>query len=118
AERDAAALVAALQQLGHVQGTPPPAPAACEATPLEGVEPLTAPSSGIVVFAKAPGDWVQAGELVAEIICPLTDTRTPLHARTSGRCFARSARRFATRGMRLAKIAGATPYRTGKLLSP
>ena len=118
AERDAAALVAALQQLGHVQGTPPPAPAACAATPLEGVEPLTAPSSGIVVFAKAPGDWVQAGELVAEIICPLTDARTPLHARTSGRCFARSARRFATRGMRLAKIAGATPYRTGKLLSP
>jgi len=118
AAHDADALLAGLRQLGHVDGTPPPAPASCEPTPLEGVEPLTAPCSGILVFAKAPGDWVEAGDLVVELIDPLTDARTPLHARTSGRCFARSARRFATRGMRLAKIAGATPYRTGKLLSP
>jgi len=118
AERDADALVAFLRHLGHVGGRQPAPPAACEPTPLEGVEPVTAPCSGIVVFAKAPGDWVEAGELVAEVIDPMTDERTPLHARTSGRCFARSARRFATRGMRLAKIAGAVPYRCGKLLSP
>ena len=118
AERDADALVAALRLLGHVSGQTTPAPAGCEPTPLEGVEPVTAPVSGIVVFAKAPGDWVEAGELVAEIVCPLTDARTPLRARTTGRCFARTARRFATRGMRLAKIAGAVAYRTGALLSP
>ncbi|MGQ3054577.1 MAG: succinylglutamate desuccinylase/aspartoacylase family protein [Roseateles sp.] len=118
AEQDADALLAFLRHLGHVHGTPPPAPPGCEPTPLEGVEPLMAPSSGILVFAKQPGDWVEAGELVVEIICPLTDTRTPLHARAAGRCFARTARRFATRGMRLAKIAGATAYRTGPLLSP
>ncbi|MFG6467612.1 M14 family metallopeptidase [Roseateles sp. BYS87W] len=118
AGQDADALVAALCQLGHIDRPAPPVPAGCPATPLEGVEPVTAPVSGIVVFAKAPGDWVNAGDLVAEIVCPLTDTRTPLHARTTGRCFARSSRRFATRGMRLAKIAGATPYRSGKLLSP
>ena len=118
AERDADALIAALQHLGHVAGSPPPVPAGCQPTPLEGVEPVTAPVSGIVVFAKSPGDWVEAGELVAEIVCPLTDVRTPLHALATGRCFARSARRFATRGMRLAKIAGAVAYRSGKLLSP
>lgn len=118
AAHDADALLAYLRHLGHVDGLAPPAPPACEPTPLEGVEPITAPSSGIVVFAKAPGDWVEAGDLVAELIDPLTDARTPLHARTSGRCFARSARRFATRGMRLAKIAGAVAYRTGPLLSP
>jgi predicted deacylase len=118
AAHDADALVAFLRQLGHIEGRPPAPPAACEPTPLEGVEPVTAPCSGIVVFAKAPGDWVEAGELVAEVIDPMTDERTPLHARTSGRCFARSARRFATRGMRLAKIAGAVPYRCGNLLSP
>lgn len=118
AEHDADALLAYLRHLGHVDGQAPPPPTACEPLPLEGVEPITAPTSGIVVFAKAPGDWVEAGELVAELIDPMTDERTPLHARTTGRCFARSARRFATRGMRLAKIAGSTPYRSGKLLSP
>lgn len=118
ADHDADALLAYLRHLGHVDGLAPPTPAACEPTPLEGVEPITAPASGIVVFAKAPGDWVEAGELVAELIDPLTDERTPLYARAGGRCFARSARRFATRGMRLAKIAGAVAYRSGKLLSP
>lgn len=118
AEHDADALLAYLRYLGHVDGLAPPPPTACEPTPLEGVEPITAPTSGIVVFNKAPGDWVEAGELVAELIDPLTDQRTPLQARASGRCFARSARRFATRGMRLAKIAGSVPYRSGKLLSP
>lgn len=117
AEHDADALIAFLQRLGHVDGVPPREPTACAATPLEGVEPLTAPVPGILVFAKALGDWVEAGELVAEIIDPLTDARTELHASVSGRCFARTTRRYATRGMRLAKIAGAVPFRSGKLLS-
>jgi len=118
AARDADALLAFLQHTGHVAGTPPPLPAACPPTPLQGVEPVTAPVGGIVVFTKAPGDWVDAGERVAELIDPLTDLRTPLHARVSGRCFARTARRHASRGMRLMKIAGADAYRSGKLLSP
>jgi predicted deacylase len=117
AAQDADALIAFLQHLGHVDGAAPPLPPACPATPLEGVEPVTAPVAGIIVFAKAPGDWVEAGELVAELIDPLTDTRTPLHAQVSGRCFARTSRRYASRGMRLAKIAGAVAYRSGKLLS-
>ncbi len=117
AEQDAQGLIAYLQQQGHIGGEPPPSPAACEPTPLEAVEPVTAPCPGIVVFAKAPGDWVLKGELVAEIVDPLTDQRTPLHARASGRCFARTARRYASRGMRLAKIAGHEAYRSGKLLS-
>ena len=117
ATRDAEALVAYLRHAGHIDGSAPPPPAACAATPLEGVEPVTAPVAGIVVFAKAPGDWVEAGELVAEIVDPLTDERTALHARVSGRCFARTARRYASRGMRLAKIAGAQAFRSGKLLS-
>ncbi|MBV8035390.1 M14 family metallopeptidase [Roseateles sp.] len=117
AEQDAEALLNFLRHLGHIDGAAPALPPSCPATPLEGVEPVTAPAPGIVVFAKAPGDWVEAGELVAEIIDPLTDARTALHASVSGRCFARSARRYATRGMRLAKIAGAKPFRSGKLLS-
>jgi hypothetical protein len=121
AARDAEALLAFLQQQGHLGGPllrpAPAASAACAATPLEGVEPLSAPHSGILVFAKAPGDQVTAGELVAELIDPLTDAVTPLHASVSGLLFARVARRWASRGMRVAKIAGARAYRSGKLLS-
>lgn len=118
AQHDADALLAFLQHSGHVAGLPPPPPPPCEATPLEGVEPITATASGIIVFTKAPGDWVEAGEPVAELVCPLTDVRTVLLAQVGGRCFARTSRRYASRGMRLMKIAGALAYRSGALLSP
>lgn len=117
AAQDAAALVAYLQLQGHIAGVAPPLPPACPATPLAGVQPLVAPRAGILAFAVQPGDWVEAGQRVLDIIDPLTDERVTLHAEVSGRCFARIARRYATRGQRLAKIAGSTPYRTGKLLS-
>lgn len=117
AAQDAQALLDYLRQQGHLSGTAVPLPPVCPATPLEAVEPITAPCAGLIVFAKAPGDWVEAGELVAEIIDPLSDQRSALHARAAGRCFARTARRYASRGMRLAKIAGREAYRSGKLLS-
>lgn len=118
AQADAQALIAYLQQQGHVRGPAAQPVPGCAATPLEGTEPLVAPQAGILVFAVLPGDWVEAGQLVVEIIDPLTDIRLPLYAGVSGRCFARTSRRYATRGMRLAKIAGATAFRHGSLLSP
>ena len=48
---------------------------------------------------------------------PLTGTTTTLRAGANGILYARESRRFAYAGMRLAKIAGATAFRTGKLLS-
>ena len=119
AAQDADALMAYLTQQGHVEGPhPAPPPAACSATPLEGVQALVAPQGGVLVFAVEPGDWVEAGQLVVELIDPVSDQRIPLHARISGRCFARTARRHASRGMRLAKIAGPHAIRSGQLLSP
>ncbi|MBH9552242.1 succinylglutamate desuccinylase/aspartoacylase family protein [Inhella gelatinilytica] len=118
AAQDASALMDYLTQQGHLDGPVPPLPTGCGATPLEGVDAVVAPCAGVLVFAVQPGDWVEAGQLVVEVIDPLTDARTPLHARATGRCFARTARRYATRGMRLAKVAGPTPIRSGKLLSP
>ena len=38
------------------------------ATALEAVEPIVAPHAGVLVFLKAPGDRVGAGEAVAELI--------------------------------------------------
>lgn len=119
AARDAQALLAFLQTRGLISGPPlMPRPAErCQPTPLEGVEPLSAPHSGLLVFAKQPGDEVSAGEVVAELIDPLDDRVSLLRASVSGRLFARVSRRWATRGMRVAKIAGAEAYRSGKLLS-
>jgi predicted deacylase len=121
AEQDARALLEFLRQTGHIEGPADAELAArtalCEATPLEGVEPITAPHNGILVFSKAPGDWVRAGEAVAELIDPLSDQRSSLHASVAGRLFARVSRRYATAGMRVCKVAGARAFRSGKLLS-
>lgn len=116
--RDAIAIVDFLRDRGHIEGQAIAAPRPrCRPTPLEGVEPLLAPCSGIVVFHRSPGELVLAGDRVAEIVDPHTDQRTPIVASVEGLLFARVARRWATRGMRLAKIAGAVPFRSGKLLS-
>jgi predicted deacylase len=116
--QDATALVEFLQDTGHVLGQAPAMPAArCAATPLEGVQPLVAPDSGILVFHRAIGDRVNAGDCVADIVDPASSARVPVIAEVGGTLFARLSRRWVTRGMRLAKIAGPTPYRSGKLLS-
>ena len=86
-------------------------------TPCADTEPLTAPHAGILVFCKAPGDAVTAGEAIGEVIDPLTDQATPLVATVSGTLCACVSRRYVTRQMRVAKIAGPVAFRTGNLLS-
>ena len=118
AQRDSAAIIAFLQHAGHIAGEIPVCPAAlCVATPLEGVDPVVAAHAGILVFTKALGDKVEAGESIGDLVDPLSGAMTPMLATVSGVLFARVARRYAQSGMRVAKIAGATAYRTGNLLS-
>jgi predicted deacylase len=118
ARLDADALIAFLRQAGHVAGAAPSLPPPrCEPTPLEAVEPITASHGGILVFLKVPGDMVAAGDVIAELIDPLSDQVSLLRASRAGLMYARAARRYASRGMRVAKIAGAIPFRSGKLLS-
>lgn len=90
----------------------------CQPTPLSGSEPITAPQAGVVVFHRAPGDVVQAGDLIADLVDALTGAVTPLHCHSGGVLYARCGSRWATAGKRLAKIAGTSLARTGKLLSP
>ena len=92
-----------------------PAPM-CSATPLEAVEPLVAPHAGVVVYLKQPGDTVKANEPVFEVIDTLTQRSSQVCATYPGLFFARASTRFASAGMKLAKIAGNTPFRTGNLL--
>jgi predicted deacylase len=118
AQQDAQALLEFLRRRGVLAGTPQPLPAArCQPTPLAASEPITAPRSGIVVFHAQPGDHVEAGALVADLVDIDTGERLPLRAQSAGVLYARCATRWALPGQPLAKIAGTALARTGKLLS-
>jgi predicted deacylase len=119
AQHDAAALVEFLRRRGVVAGAPAPLPAAlCEPTPLAGSEPVVAQRSGVVVFHVAPGARVAAGDVVADLVDVDSGEVHALRAASAGVLYARCATRWATPGKRLAKIAGTSLARTGKLLSP
>ena len=114
AEADARAILRVLVHRGVVAGKAESLPAlVCEATPLSGLERLTAPCSGVIAYHRDVGDRVSAGDLVAEIVDPTaTDPatgRTPLRARGEGLVMARSNVRFAGLGDLVASVAGREP---------
>jgi predicted deacylase len=116
ARNDADNLFVFLQRRGLIAGEPPPLPpSAGEATPLRAVAQIKADAPGVVVFLKAPGDRVAAGEAVADIVNPLAgDARSQVHPVTSptdGLLFARISDRFARPGRILAKVAGREPLK-------
>jgi len=118
AMQDAENIIAFLTHREVIDGVAPPLPdLKYPATPLAGAETIKSPVSGVVAFLKNPGDWIQAGDAVAEVINPLSAEVTALVSKTSGVLYARENRYFATADMPLAKVAGATAFRTGKLLS-
>ena len=118
AQQDAAALVSFLAHQGALTCKAPPlAEPLCQATPLSGSEPITAPCSGVVVFRQKPGDTVAAGTLIADMVDAVTGAVTPVHCQSAGVLYARGSSRWASTGKRLAKIAGTSLARTGKLLS-
>ncbi|MEQ1517174.1 MAG: succinylglutamate desuccinylase/aspartoacylase family protein [Usitatibacteraceae bacterium] len=118
ATQDADNIIAFLMHRGVIDGTSPPLPALKQpATPLAGSEAIESPTSGVVAFLKKPGDWIRVGDAIAEVINPLTGAASTLVSKTEGVLYALENRYFATAGMRLAKVAGATAFRTGKLLS-
>lgn len=118
AHTDAQAIYAFLQ-LQHVIACdqPPQTPAPlCDPTPLAGSETLNAPGPGVVVFAAQPGQMMKVGDLVAEVIDPIDNLTHRVVAGVDGVLYARVRDRYITSGGELAKIAGATPFRTGLLL--
>lgn len=124
AQGDAKGLIRFLQRRGVVDGDPGHLPAAlCDPTPLEGTDLIYAPAAGVVVFRKQLGDWVSAGEVVAELVNPLANSheeaRTPLLSQASGLFFAHMSERLVAPGAALAKVAGKEPLKhreAGKLL--
>jgi predicted deacylase len=115
---DAAAMVDYLILRGAIAGEAPQVPEpVCQATPLAASEPVQAPAYGILVFHAMIGDRVREGDVIAEVVDPLTGATVEAKAPCDGVMFARIAQRFVTKGMRLAKVAGTEARRTGKLLS-
>ncbi len=110
-EQDARNLYSFLQRRGYIAGTAPKLPELlAEATPLEGVDYVTAESPGVLTFLKKPGDFVQKGEPIARLIHPMNISGSGedviVKSRTEGILFARCLDRFARPGKIIAKIAG------------
>ena len=119
ASRDCQAIINYLIDFGLIDGERQMPPELLyPATPLAAVEPVATPVGGLLVFCAMPGEHVDAGQLIAEIIDPISDAVTSIHALNAGLLYARSLRRMATAGMVIAHIAGTQAYRSGYLLSP
>jgi predicted deacylase len=119
ARQDCEGLINYLMQRGAIEGHAPPLPPLLNPpTPLAAVEPVISPVGGLIVFCAQVGDYVEAGQTLAEIIDPITDRVTPVACVHQGLVYVRSVRRMATAGMTIAHVAGAKAYREGYLLSP
>ncbi|GAB3457665.1 M14 family metallopeptidase [Massilia terrae] len=117
AGKDAHAVLQYLGRQGVLDIPEDRLPAAkCAPTPLEGVEPLAAPHSGVLVFLKGLGDTVRAGDALADLVNPVSGTVSTLRATRDGVLFARTAHRHLLRGMHVCKIAGSAAFRSGDLL--
>ena len=74
---------------------------------------------GDVLFVDLPGVGrsFAAGEAIADIVNPVTGSKSTVRATQGGLLFASTAHRYLQRGMHVCKIAGTTAFRSGSLLS-
>ncbi|MGE7993511.1 succinylglutamate desuccinylase/aspartoacylase family protein [Pseudomonas sp. NPDC089554] len=118
ARRDCQAILDFLTHAGVIAGQAPELPDLPRAaTPLAAVEPVVAPLGGLLVFHAKPGQYLEAGQLIAEVIDPLSDRVSALRNTQAGLLYARSVRRMATAGMVIAHVAGEHACRSGYLLA-
>ncbi len=119
ARQDAEHLMQYLTHLGVVAGQAEPLPGArCAPTPLAGVQTLRAPHAGVIDYHLTPGTPVKSGDAIATVVEPMSNQATAVRADIDGLFFQRQIQRWATPDMDLGKIAGATAFKTGELLTP
>ncbi len=117
AATDAEALLASMVLEGAIDDTAPALPPVrCAPTNLAAVELLAAPMPGVLVLHRVVGDSIAPGDLVAEVIDPVSGTTSALHARYAGVLFAQESARVVAVGRSVAKIAGTEAGRSGWLL--
>ncbi len=121
AEQDAAAIFRFLQRRGLIAGDPGPLPSLrCEPSPLEGVQMLRSPATGLLTWKLPLGAQVRAGEVVAELVDPTATPGQPrlsLRADLAGLLFGRVRQQMVRPGQIVAKIAGTYAFRSGHLLT-
>ncbi|MBT5435559.1 MAG: M14 family metallopeptidase [Alphaproteobacteria bacterium] len=111
AAADARGLWRFMQRHGIVAGDPgDPPDLLCVATPLSGSDNLVAPCAGVLSYRFHPGDHVQAGDVVADIVDPaeldFEAARTPVKSRASGVLYGRAMSRLVRPGQSFAVISG------------
>lgn len=118
AQANAEAILGFLAENGFIGGQWSAAPIeCCEGMPFEGTEYLFPPHAGVVSYLREAGEWVEKGDALFEVVDPLNDKVSTVHAGTSGVLFAIERGRHTQPGLWLAKVAGAVAFRTGKLIN-
>jgi predicted deacylase len=118
AAQDAEAILQFLTLSGHIRGPASEPPALRgPATPLAGSMPIHAPHGGVVVYRCALGSQVRAGELIADLLDPVSGQVSALTAPVDGLLYARDHRRWVSAGMPVARVAGHDALRQGALLT-
>lgn len=124
AKADSANLFRFLQRRGLISGEAGALPEpCCQATPLQGTDVIRSPGTGILSYHKQLGDWVNAGDTVADLVV-LDDLSQilkiiPITSQASGVLFTRVNEKLVRPGGAVAKVAGdkALDYRqAGALL--
>lgn len=121
AAQDAEALIQYLNQQGYLQ-LPEERHQALpvlvrEPHPLGGLCYIDAPTSGIAVYLVQPGDWVEAGQAIVDIVDPISLAKTTVRSPAAGVVFAHSGQRLARPERKLMSIS--SPVEQGNAgLSP
>ncbi|NBK37895.1 succinylglutamate desuccinylase/aspartoacylase family protein [Pseudomonas soli] len=107
-----------LADQGMIRGPWPAAPEnCCQPTPFAGAQYAYAEHPGVVSYLQPLGAQVRVGDPLFEVLDPLSDRHSVVRATTDGILYARERLRFAQPGLWLAKVAGNTSIRQGRLLS-
>lgn len=118
AAHDANNIIDFLRWRGLVCDDKLPVPGAVgDARPLAGSMPICSPVAGALAFVKEVGSDIRAGEVLAQVIDPMTGGVTELKSPVDGLIFASDFRRFAHAGAQVAKVAGHVALRGGKFKS-
>ena len=118
AAQDAEGLLRFLATQGFVTGgVSEPESFDASLRPLAGSLPINTPHAGVVVFHAELGEEVQAGQLMVEVIDPISGESSLLHSPIDGLFYAREQQRWAQAGQKVARVAGFEALRKGKLLS-
>lgn len=120
AAHDSNAIIEFLTARGLIAGQAPDVSGDIQVHPLSGMDPITSPDSGLLLWQTALGATFEAGTLIAELYRPDRPSAPCLgiRARVGGRLIAKRGHPWVRSGDVVAKVSGDTPlaWRTEHLL--